>query len=135
MNLNPAPWVFSENDSEGNVFPVIYSASCEPGQNLVATLSCSGHLSGNLKCNRADGEFIALARNAFDVMMRRRWYAAYEDGAGDPCFSGWYAVEEHGVAIDMSPVKGTKEYPIKKDPFTALVEADKWYRGNVEKLI
>ncbi len=72
-----------------------------------------------------DTEFIALARNAFDVMMRRGWYS-YKDEKGKwfVSFTGYtgpqslrvFSFSEDGFA----------------DPFTALVEADRWYRENIE---
>lgn len=77
----------------------------------------------------ADAAFIALARNAFDVMMRRGWmpikhqdkdwYASFEADEADAFFG-----------LDTLPVQKGVLYP---DPFTALVEADKWYKENVEK--
>lgn len=62
-----------------------------------------------------DALFIALARNAFDVMMRRGWGVAKE-------LDGW-SVFGNGI------VRGNPGVP---DPFTALVEADKWYAAHVE---
>jgi len=60
--------------------------------------------------------FIVLARNAFDVMMRRGW-SVRKDLDGE-----WFCMESSrdGLAIKA------------KDPFTALVEADRWYKANVE---
>jgi len=75
----------------------------------------------------ADAQFIALARNAFDVMMRREW-GVKQCTVGPECEPAWYA--------DWSTVTNV-EMPDSlycKDPFTALVEADKWYRENVEKV-
>jgi hypothetical protein len=67
--------------------------------------------------NETEDYFIALARNAFDVMMRRWWYAQPEDDGWSVVGSGFSEVIESRHA----------------DPFTALVEADKWYKENVEK--
>ena len=67
----------------------------------------------------ADIEFIELARNAFDVMMRRGWNPVrgyYSDA------SLWAAEDVDGTICDLHAT----------DPFTALVAADKWYRENVE---
>lgn len=61
---------------------------------------------------RADVEFIALARNAFDVMMRRGWSPIKGD-------DGWYAIDQYGTAIEDTSVD---DWP---DPFTAIIEADK----------
>ena len=81
--------------------------------------------------NKTDAEFIALARSAFDVMMRRGWSASIDLDSDDP--RKWYAVDEYGAGIDCSLVSGTKSYPLHHDPYTAIVEADAWYAANVEK--
>ncbi len=73
----------------------------------------------------ADAQFIALARNAFDVMMRRGWHTRKVGGK-------WHVVEpqEHKV---LYRGQGMEAICIDAgDPFTALVEADKWYAENVE---
>jgi hypothetical protein len=67
-----------------------------------------------------DAQFAVLARNAFDVMLRRGWgvEVAYEK----PPFDEW--------RIDDGDRNEIWENDILKtwsDPFTALVEADKWY--------
>ncbi len=67
--------------------------------------------------------FLALAQNAYEVMMRRRWgVCKLPDGWG---------VWASEVAFPASrSIWGCWFGP---DPFTALVEADRWYRENVEK--
>lgn len=65
-----------------------------------------------------DYEFVNLARNAFDVMLRRHWHAEYE-----PVSRTWIVSEFDWLAAPQL------SWP---DPFTALVEADKWYSANVE---
>ncbi len=62
-----------------------------------------------------DAEFIALARNAFEVMMRRGWGVEWNA-------DGWTVTGLNWSGPETAA-----------DPFTALVEADKWYRENVEK--
>ena len=66
-------------------------------------------------------EFMALARNAFEIMMRRGWHAKQEsDGL-------WRAWSQH-----------EREKPVlicilsKPDPFTAIVEAESWHVTNGE---
>ena len=71
-------------------------------------------------------EFIALARNAFDVMMRRGWSA--ERNAGG---TAW-AVKNAQSCNYVGHIPG-KYVPQWPDPFTALVAADEWYKANVEK--
>ena len=69
-------------------------------------------------------EFVAIARAAFDVMMRRKW---------EP--QAWLEGGQSSWGVDSSE----KEMPYDlcdmrwPDPFTALVEADKWYKENVEE--
>ena len=64
-----------------------------------------------------DAEFIALARNAFDVMVRRGWTATLID---TQCWR-----------VDVG-IRGQRSASFD-DPFTALVDADEWYREHVEK--
>ena len=71
----------------------------------------------------ACAEFCALARNAFDVMMRRgfgvkTWHHP-ERG------QQWKATDTGGFFLNVQ---------YAADPFTALVEADRWYRENVESV-
>ncbi len=83
-----------------------------------------------------DAAFISLARNAFDVMMRRGWGAAsvnYEEGQA-PRFGivwGTLGGVSKGAKFweDVNPLC-SMHWP---DPFTALVEADRWYVEHVEK--
>jgi hypothetical protein len=67
--------------------------------------------------------FIALARNAFDVMMRRGWWVV--PYLGKPSEGRWF-VRGNGLPREIQD----SEHP---DPFTALVEADAWHKANVEK--
>ena len=116
--LTPAPWFIG---SDGSRVYVLDNAITLDSEGRVASCFQTG-----------DAEFIALARNAFDVMMRRGW-VLYMDGGG------------HWIACERSDKEGIVHGPIIKrdgevcwydglysDPFTALVEADKWYRENVE---
>lgn len=106
--LTPAPWTW-----EGRYFA-----------GMVLGGRPNGEVIGKIDPNRngngkdADGEFIALARNAFDVMMRREWQAEKNQ-------YGWRAKDIDGVWCEVYELGYS-------DPFTALVEADKWYRQNVE---
>jgi hypothetical protein len=64
------------------------------------------------------------AELAFDVMIRRRWGVTYPPGAR----KGWIV---NGPDVPEQFWKPNPEnWP---DPFTALVEADKWMKENVEK--
>jgi len=68
-------------------------------------------------------EAFVLARNAFDVMMRRGW------GVSQFPDDTWMAIEDRdGSIIEIK--RNIKGYG---DPFQALVEADKWYKEKIEK--
>jgi hypothetical protein len=67
--------------------------------------------------------FIALARNAFDVMMRRGWFPKRAD------ISRKWFVLRLSDSFQHEELIGTG---CADDPFTALVEADEWYKENVE---
>lgn len=75
-----------------------------------------------------DPEFAATAAEAFRVMMRRGWRPSRDRPDG-----GWYVSNRQ--MIEATVGLPDERYPkrIWPDPFTALVEADKWYRENVEK--
>lgn len=65
--------------------------------------------------------FSALANNAFNVMMRRGWYPACDS-------EKWWVVSGGPAGI----INEHCDRVPWADPFTALVEADKWYRENIE---
>lgn len=71
-----------------------------------------------------DAEFIALARNAFDVLQRRPWtIKKWDDGRWGIAMNVGYHWPDHCLGMP-------NEWP---DPFTALVAADEWYKEHVEK--
>ena len=88
------------------------------------TQLCSGSVfSANVVAEfkaEADAKHAALARNAFDVMVRRGWFPISVPGRG------MWRCGTRGQHFGVETI----EYA---DPFTALVEADKWYREHVEK--
>ncbi len=65
-----------------------------------------------------DAQFIALARNAFDVMMRRSWGVRVTTGVSHQA-----VFHVHDDGRDIGPTCYTC-------PFTALVETDKWANEN-----
>jgi hypothetical protein len=71
--------------------------------------------------SRSNAEFIALARNAFDVMMRRGWSP---ERMGDT----WVVNDEDGRMFNYQ----SEELMRWPDPYTALVEADAWYKEHIE---
>ena len=70
--------------------------------------------------NDTDLEFIAIARNAFDVATRRGWGVARTH-------NGLWFVPAISMELE---IRGNGLF--LTDPFTALVEADRWYREHVE---
>lgn len=72
----------------------------------------------------ADLSLIKLARNAFDVMMRRRWSVF--------CASNgrWAVTWPEANSLHRFCNATGNSYP---DPFTAVVEANEWYKTNMDK--
>ncbi len=106
--LTPAPW---KADCESTAW-VASKSDC-------ALILCNDPIHGGEAEENA--AFIALARNAFDVMMRRecgiqklnRWVLT--------CKTGWlYLAGRNWIADDLAIA------------YELLVEADKWYVANVE---
>ena len=85
----------------------------------------------NLDLSKADAAFIALARNAFDVMMRRGWYPVFspEHNRWTVCTQGLWNRMSGELALSFRDATH-----FCGNPFAALVEADKWYAENVEKV-
>ena len=85
------------------------------------TVLLSGpHFATELFVERA-----VLASQAFDVMMRRKWRPITN------VLPGWWVLgdDENPVHLPLH-----RDSPaIYADPFTALVEADRWYKENVEE--
>jgi hypothetical protein len=122
--LSPAPWsINARKEIDCKNLPGIDSPTgsvCDFG-NSEMYYPTEGNCPGE-----ADFEFMVLARNAFDVMTRRSWYVipAIEGGWSICATTVFDNPYEHDGSGDCGP-----KYD---DPFTALVEADKWYRKNVE---
>ena len=82
----------------------------------------------------ADAQFVALARNALDIMMRRSWWPqrVFQPGWD----FGWVACyrkpdQPHcGPWIVMPSIDDCRGHPEWRrywpDPFTCIVETDKW---------
>ncbi len=104
--LSPAPWLM---DGDGGIF--------------------GPHPDPPRECSRAvDLEFCCLARNAFDVMMRRGWTARKMAPQ-----EGWLVQDNRNAPLLQPHMQsGRLDWFTAADPFTALVEADQWYRVNVE---
>lgn len=117
--LTPAPWYVTTNDY-GTEFTV-----CAKLNGQVARI-VSWH-------SDIDAEFIALARNAFDIMMWHGWHAVPLRFTDDGCDQ--WGVKSADAMVETIAESGfsKKSCTFWPDPFTALVEADAWYRANIEK--
>ncbi len=79
-----------------------------------------------------DAEFHVTARQAFDVMMRRTWYA--EPNGFDGQHDAWIVcsrIIKRGAPNVIARYCFAHDLPLPKpfawpDPFTALIEADRW---------
>lgn len=80
-------------------------------------------------------EFSCLARNAHDVMMRRSWFPRFcgvVDGKQRWVAYSWIGLRDVS-SIPFPSLKETEKVGfICDDPYTALVEADAWYRQTIE---
>lgn len=110
-NLYPAPWEFFPDTGSGggglipqaDGYPMLLGEDDSPVVNAAL-------------------QFAVLARNAFDVMVRRGWGVLKSWEKDRP---GWFVVtfdEDHS-----SPVM-PNDSPFWSDPFSALVEADRWMK-------
>lgn len=109
--LSPAPWKMDVGAIQTDPYDTPYDWYFARGPIIKGKIAKEGKEAAN-----TDAEFIALARNAFEVMMKREWHAEKTNDGWEVIGSG------HAEIIDS-------RHP---DPFTAIVEADKWYRENVE---
>ncbi len=104
---------------------VTWSAGVAGNANLVAFDGEDIRPIAHFFCDE-DRDRAVIASQAFDVMMRRGWTAG-TDGVG----RGWYVSNRDMMkAIYDDNIPEPKR--IWPDPFTALVEADKWYAENIE---
>jgi hypothetical protein len=111
--LTPAPWVAEGRWVSGR------TPGCRPNGEIIAR--CESSL-GEGYWHETNAEFIALARNFFDVMMRRGW------SVWPPANGIRWKVNAPTASMDNWTFKNEFD-----DPLTALVEADRWYRENIEK--
>ncbi len=116
--LEPAPWEVVRDDQSGcryiphsSGFPMLVVDS-DDGEHDIAAL-----------------EFAALARNAFDVMMRRGWSLTRH-----PHLQTW-SVTFRAKGFETILAREKCGYVHNHlDPFTALVAADKWYKEHIENV-
>lgn len=122
FKLTPAPWVVIRETNFTIGMPVVRMYDDEDANLVVGHPADWGPTN-----NETDAEFIALARNALFVMTLRGWYPIpgvdkrWRVASKTPMDSPY---DEGDNPLDGAPDYG--------DPFTALVEANKWYEENVE---
>ncbi len=121
--LSPAPW----EATSGSV-PIGDTGDYEPWVNVDSPECVICRLEETVDfCDgkpdwHATAEFIALARNAFEIMMRRGWGV---NRYGD----GWRPFVRDRAQFEMVRWMNSRgEEFCWPDPFTALVEADAWWR-------
>ena len=125
--LTPAPWVHTHYENGHGETKNHYRTDIRGRQMFVNGKEVASEpvciLHSGFVGFEANAKFIALARNAFDVMMRRGWSP---ERMGD----AWIVNDEDNYPL-CRPRPGNEilRWP---DPFTALVEADKWYKEHIE---
>lgn len=125
--LTSAPWEWHAED--GSLL-TLSQAGDDVAGHVLSCAPCGACQKRGAPClgpSKADAEFIALARNAFDVMMRRGWCPVLRD-KGE-----WVVQDGEEWVYRFANYGGDGSRINAADPFTALVEADRWYRANVEQ--
>lgn len=122
--LRPAPWhVERFRRSVGKEFFHYYDLTYGPADDPAERFSVLD--DSNLESEEAALRFAALARNAFDIQMRRGWGVENVD-------DGWrvnkWDADAEGSRFYLWVLKQSEP-----NPLIALVEAEKWYAANVEK--
>ncbi len=107
--LSPAPWVvvFGAGGGGGE-FPYLPERSIEQA--------------------KIDAKFIELSRQAYDVMMRRRWGVAESNVVPGL----WLAIVSFTSLPEGHPLEVQFRSKRWDNPFTALVESDRWFSEHVD---
>ena len=116
--LSPAPWTCITLNETTDPYPDVVEGPPDDPSQQYSIID---------RLERADFEFVALARNALDVMMRRKWHAEFFGGAWHVYDSRNYDSRNYRI-----PFYESDKCSPCDDPFTALVEADRWYKENIE---
>ncbi len=147
--LAPAPWYVGEKNDDGWLGPPGEIAimadvgkdspvgpkgfvAAQDGRMCVAIACPTPDDEKDLypELTRLHADFIVLARNALDVMTRRGWYACRTSYEGEPPSECWIVCSRtaSGEAPNvMYRYRAETEWSWS-NPFTALVEADRWMR-------
>lgn len=123
--LTPGPW--------GSLHCVYTSANSLPFGQWTAEFRFNGE-AGPV-ATPDDFRFISIARQAFEVMMRRQWFPRFIGSSNGK--QQWVAYSwSNGCSLRDSTAAVMSRQPgewVFDDPFTCLVEADKWWKECVEK--
>ena len=116
--LSPSPWYFTPSTND-NLETFVFNEKDEDVPVLSPIL-----INGDT-CD-ANWDFIVMARQAFDVMMRREWYALPNIWS-----KKWTVLSSFGVPI----IHGNSDSVLfsSADPFSCLVEADEWFTNEESK--
>ena len=112
--LSPAPFEVRQDPVEVGCKAVCHKFEYEPRE--FATVWIAREMK------EADAVFLALARQAFTIMLKRGWGV-------EKCYHGWSVYDHQGDFF----FPGDKDsWP--QDPFTAVVKADRWLTENKKLL-
>lgn len=116
--LTPAPWEVHDGGRPDHSICAVQGDGCRPlfERTLFERWDC--------KTDTTDAEFACVARNAFDVMQRLN-----VDIVVAVCTMFSSKEMSHAQRKDFAAFVAGQNFT---DLFTALVEADKWYRQNVQ---
>jgi hypothetical protein len=118
--LSPAPWSCTGGRYIG-IVAVVDGKRSQIGRSE----ECADRLSDEVVVT--NGTFIALARNAFDVQLRRGWTARRISNGR------WLVQDDCNTPLQQEQSKpGRLDWFEANDPFSALTTADEWYRTNME---
>lgn len=138
--LSPAPWNVVSEEGQASLHGLMPDKYPEDGvtvehppQSRREALETFFYTVFSGWISREDAEFIALLRNGTEVWRRRGWTPHWH---GPLVWLECKDVGRGGVGPhDFHPGSFATwlEGRFWGDPFTAMIEADKWYKTNVEK--
>lgn len=121
--LTPAPWwVLVEDDhiAERDSIPIA-NVLIGDQEDRVCQLNVG-------ECEpKVNAEFIALARNAFDVSAKRGWGYRLDVIQEHHSYRSWVVI---GPLSERVPLEHKTD---RSNPLLALVKAEKWFVANIEQ--
>lgn len=134
--LTPAPWIATEaiewHPKQRGSF-TDRGAFIMHGDRVVVEGGLQDEQGGAVGVlKQVDAEFIALARNAFDVMMRRGWGVVWIGGLVKKWGVDWNLDNVPPRFHDLLRDAVVSGSLYADDPITAIIESDRWYAENVD---